>query len=248
MKRNEYLKVVATACVLTVGVVSASLQYPVLPVVLDCSEIPEREPWGREGVRIVNAWYPRIAELLHSEGYHPPKDIHLKVNNPGKGVAATAGNKIFVAASWLEKEPGHGFLIHELVHVVQDYRDGGVGWLTEGIADYIRWGLYEEKPLEWFPVPRNPQKDYRQSYRVSAGFLLWLETERAPGIVKKLNAAAHEKRYSDELFEKETGTSLDNLWTEYRVIREGDGVSENPNPKTTLASREGVMECSESRF
>ena len=32
------------------------------------------------------------------------------------------------------------------------YPDFDPGWLTEGIADYIRWHLYEEKPLDWmFP-------------------------------------------------------------------------------------------------
>ena len=115
---------------------------------------------------------------------------------------------------------GHGYLIHELVHVVQAYRGGGAGWLTEGIADYIRWGLYEEKPQEWFPVPRDADRAYRQGYQVAAGFLLWLENSRSPGIVKKLNAASREKRYSDELFKEETGTTLDELWAKYKKARE----------------------------
>ena len=33
--------------------------------------------------------------------------------------------------------------MHELVHVVQQYRRRPPGWLVEGIPDYIRWYLYE---------------------------------------------------------------------------------------------------------
>ncbi len=201
--------------VLTAGIATASTP----SVILDSSEIPELELWGKAAANTMEAWYPRIAKLLYSKGYEPPKEIYLKINNPGKGVAGTAGNRIGIAASWIKKEPGHGVLIHELVHVVQDYRGGGVGWLTEGIADYIRWGLYEKKPLEWFPVPRDPAKDYHQSYRVAAGFLYWLETSRSPGVVKILNAASREKRYSPDLFKKETGTDLNALWAEYREAR-----------------------------
>lgn len=189
------------------------------PVVLDCSQIPELDPWSKKAGRVIEEWYPRMAELLYSEGCKPPSDIRVTINNPGQGVAATAGNHIGVAASWIAKEPGHGVLIHELVHVVQAYRGGGVGWLTEGIADYIRWGLYEEKPLEWFSVPREGQ-GYRQGYQAAAGFLLWLENSRAPGIVKKLNAASREKRYADDLFKTEIGTGLDELWAEYKKARE----------------------------
>ena len=215
MRTPWAISMFSAVCILTAGVASAS---PPL-VILDSSEIPELEPWGRAAANTMEAWYPRIAKMLYSKGYEPPKKIHLKINNPGKGVAGTAGNRIGIAASWIKREPGHGVLIHELVHVVQDYRGGGVGWLTEGIADCIRWGLYEKKPMEWFPVPRDPAKDYHQGYRVAAGFLYWLETSRSPGMIKKLNAASRAKRYSPDIFKKETGTELDALWTEYKTFR-----------------------------
>ena len=215
MNSSRAILLFSTA-VLTAGIATASAP----PVILDSSEIPELEPWGRAAANTMEEWYPRIAKLLHSEGYEPPKAIYLKINNPGQGVAGTAENRIGISASWIKKEPGHGVLIHELVHVVQDYRGGGVGWLTEGIADYVRWGLYEKKPLEWFPVPHDPAKDYHQSYRVSAGFLYWLETSRSPGLVKKLNAASRAKRYSPSIFKKGTGTDIDTLWAEYREARE----------------------------
>lgn len=221
MRTPWAISIFSAVCILTAGAASASTP----PVILDSSEIPELEPWGRAAANTMTEWYPRIAKLLHSEGYEPPKAIYLKINNPGKGVAGVVGYRIGISASWIKKEPGHGVLIHELVHVVQDYRGAGVGWLTEGIADYIRWGLYEKKPLDWFPVPRDPAKDYHQSYRVAAGFLYWLETRHSPGMVKKLNAASREKRYSPDIFKKETGTGLDDLWAEYRTFRRNPATS-----------------------
>ncbi|MEM7559373.1 MAG: basic secretory protein-like protein, partial [Planctomycetota bacterium] len=58
-------------------------------------------------------------------------------------------------------------------------------------------------------------KGYKKGYRVTAGFLLWLEADRAPGIVKKLNTAMRGENYSEKLFKQESGRSLDELWSEY---------------------------------
>ena len=53
----------------------------------------------------------------------------------GAAVGGTAGARIGVSSGWVKKRPGDfGLVIHELVHVIQDYRGGGVGWVTEGIA------------------------------------------------------------------------------------------------------------------
>jgi hypothetical protein len=77
----------SAVCILTTGIAAASMSAVAPPVILDSSEIPELEPWGRAAANTMTEWYPRIAKLLHSEGYEPPKAIYLKINNPGKGVA-----------------------------------------------------------------------------------------------------------------------------------------------------------------
>ena len=120
-------------------------------------------------------------------------------------------------SGWIEKHPDDiGLTVHELAHVIQSYPPGGPGWITEGIADYVRWAIYEKKPQAWFPRPIDARKDgYLKSYRVAAGFFLWLETEKSPDIVKKMNTTMRKGKYSDSFFEKETGSSLPALWKMY---------------------------------
>ena len=72
-----------------------------------------------------------------------------------RGVAATRGTQVQCSADWFRRNlrgEAKGAVVHELVHVVQQYGRARTtnpdavrppGWLTEGIADYIRWYLYE---------------------------------------------------------------------------------------------------------
>jgi len=50
---------------------------------------------------------------------------------------------------------------------------------------------------------------------VAGGFLYWLETDRAPGIVKKLNTAMRNQTCTAEIFKRETGLTLNELWNAY---------------------------------
>jgi len=95
-----------------------------------------------------------------------------------KGVASTSGNRITISAEWVTKKAtnDYGMVIHELTHIVQDYKGRGLGWLTEGIADYIRHRHFE--PGAWKPFI-NPDKDsYKQGYKSAAAFLMWLEATK----------------------------------------------------------------------
>jgi hypothetical protein len=108
-----------------------------------------------------------------------------------------------------------GCVYHELVHVIQNYGLRVSGWLTEGIADYLRWAIYEGKSQDWFPFTDKPQ-GYRDSYQVAGGFFLWLESDRCPGVVNKLNTALRKRTYKDEsFFKEETGRTIDELWADY---------------------------------
>lgn len=186
-----------------------------LSVKLDTEEVPHLMAWGEEAKRVAERWYPRIENLLLTKDFQPPREISLKIKKSDKGVGGTAGTKITLSSHWVEKHPEDlGLVVHELTHVVQGYPSGKPWWLTEGIADYIRWAIYEGKGQDWFPRPKDPE-GYKKGYRVTAGFLLWLEADPAPGIVKKLNTAMRGENYSEKLFKQETGRSLDDLWSEY---------------------------------
>ena len=186
-------------------------------VELETAEVPHLQEWGDDAKALIVQWHPRIVNLLPSKGVKPPQRITLRLRKSDDGIAGTSGTTITVSSHWIEKHPDDlGLVLHELVHVIQAYPSAEPGWLTEGIADYLRWGIYEGKAQAWFPRPQAKQ-GYKQGYQAAAGFLLWLESDLAPGIVKQLNSAMRRGTYSEELFKTESGHSLDELWDKYLV-------------------------------
>ena len=193
---------------------------------LDASEVPEQQVWAEEGQRILAAWHPRIVNLLSSGDFTAPTTLSLELKRSEKGIAASSGTKIVVFSNWIEKRPeDFGLLVHELVHVIQRYPRKEPEWVTEGIADYIRWAIYEGMGQTGFHVPQAPD-GYKEGYQAAAGFLLWLETHDAPGIVRRLNTAMRSSSYTDAVFADMTGRDLGTLWTEYVKSRRKVGGDE----------------------
>jgi len=183
---------------------------------LDVSEVPELADWGNKAKELIEEWHQRTSNLIPTKGFDVPTEVWLKIRKSNRGIAGTSGARITVSCGWIQKHPEDiGCVYHELVHVIQNYRRRVSGWLTEGIADYLRWAIYEGKSQDWFPFRDKPQ-GYRDSYQVAGGFFLWLESDRCPGIVNKLNTALRKRTYKDEsFFKEETGHTIDELWADY---------------------------------
>jgi len=91
------------------------------------------------------------------------------------------------------------------------------GWLVEGIADYIRWFLYEPQSKGAEITARNLSRArYDGNYRISANFLNWLAEKHRPEIVRELNAALREGRYRDDLWQALTGRTVSELGAAWR--------------------------------
>lgn len=198
---------------------------------IDSSAAPELKDWAENTLRpAVEEWYPIIVSDLPSEGYTPPQHFDIKIDPEYKGIAATAGTHVMVSPTWIKSQNARGpvneavgSVIHELVHVVQQYGRGGrrnpmPGYLTEGIADYIRWWKFEpeavRRPVR--PVKRDGQPaSYTDSYQTTAAFLEYVAKNRDHEIVVKLNAVGREGTYSPELWKKYTGKTVDELWNEF---------------------------------
>jgi hypothetical protein len=105
---------------------------------------------------------------------------------------------------------------HEVMHIVQSYSNYDPGWLTEGIADYVRYvyGVNNVKSRWTLPGYREGQH-YENSYRVTARFLLWVEKKKYSRIVDRMDKAMREGTYTPGLWEKLTGKTVDALWSEY---------------------------------
>lgn len=199
---------------------------------IDSSETPDLKAWADKELRpVVEEWYPRIVAALPSEGFTAPRSFTIKIDPNYKGIAACAGTHIMVSPVWIKQQNARGpvneaigSVVHELVHVDQQYgqargRGGRIpGWLTEGIADYIRWWKYEpasvRRPVA--PIKRDGQPaSYTDSYQTTAAFLEYVAKNHDHEIVVKLNAAGRTATYSPDLWTKYTGKSIDALWNEF---------------------------------
>ena len=117
-----------------------------------------------------------------------------------------------------------GSLVHELVHVVQQYghaRQPGAthapGWLVEGIPDYIRWYLYEPQSKGCEISSKNAATArYDAAYRVSANFLNFVITKYDKDLIRELNTALREGRYDAELWKKRTNHTVEELADEWK--------------------------------
>jgi hypothetical protein len=185
------------------------------------SEVPELKPWVDETLKPVCAeWYPKIVAMLPSEGYEAPKRFKISFRSDMQGVAHCAGTNIECAGRWftanLDGEAA-GAVVHEMVHVVQQYgrRRGNrnPGWLVEGLADYIRWFLYE--PEDQRPRVNPDRANYTDSYRTTGAFLDYVMREHDKAVIEKLNAAMREGEYREELWSELTGKSVEDLWAAY---------------------------------
>jgi len=139
-------------------------------ITIETTETPDLTEWAhKELAPVVQKWYPKLVKMLPSEGYEAPKRVSIEFSADMRGVAATGVTRIRCAASWFRRElqgEAEGAIVHELVHVVQNYGIGRrtnpnatrtPGWLVEGVADYIR-GFYTSRkrtgpklPVEIFP-------------------------------------------------------------------------------------------------
>jgi len=96
-------------------------------ITIDTAKAPDLKDWAEHKLAPVLAqWYPKISALLPTAGFTPPRKWSVTIA-PGQGVAATGGSRVTANAVWfrgqLDKE-AVGALVHEEVHVVQQYGGG----------------------------------------------------------------------------------------------------------------------------
>jgi hypothetical protein len=172
--------------------------------------------WAEEAAKQVREWWPQVAHLLATEQFKAPATLVLQFKSGLKEPAFRNAEGLTINIDWISKHPDDfGMIIHEMTHAIQDYhgvpRDAG--WLTEGIADYVRYWHYEPE------VPHrriDPAKaSYRDGYSTTGAFLAWLIVKYDRRTVRRLDAALRSGKYSDAIFEEITGKALDPLWSEF---------------------------------
>ena len=186
-------------------------------IIIDTTQTPELKDWAEQQLRpVLEKWYPILVEALPGDGFTAPKRFTVTFVKDKPGVADTSGTRVRCAANWFEhnlRGEAKGAVVHEMVHVVQQYHGGNPGWLVEGIADYYRWFKYEPPAVR--PHPDLSRAKYTDSYRTTAAFLNYVSDEHDKGLVPKLNAAMRQGKYDAALWKQFTGKTVEELWDEY---------------------------------
>lgn len=180
------------------------------------SEDPAMTEWVMKAARICEREYDMICEDLRSDGFKPRTEFTMDLTNDYRGVAQTSGGAEVLGsvAFFKAHKDDFGAMVHETVHVVQQYRGrGNPGWLVEGVADYVRFFKYEPGKIG----PINPNRwRYDGAYRQSAHFLNYVAEKYDKDIVRKLNAAMREGHYQAELWQLYTKKSVKDLGDEWK--------------------------------
>jgi hypothetical protein len=199
-------------------------------ITIDFARAPDLKDWAETNLApILVEWYPKIVALLPSDGYTAP--LKFKVNiRPGRGVADTSNTRINAYTPWIKKEmhgESVGALVHEMVHVVQQYGDArrnnpdakrNPGWLVEGLADYVRWYLYE--PQSHGADVKTNKIDtarYNDAYRPTANFLHFVTEKYDKDLVPQVNALMRQGNYDDSFWTNHTGKSVQDLSVEWKA-------------------------------
>lgn len=198
---------------------------------LDATAAPDLMAWAQTELKpVVQAWYPKLVAMLASDHFAPATNITLRFRNDMRGTPASAGGgRINMNSEWFRKELNREAR-GSMVHVVQNYGQARranpeatrtPGWLVEGLADYIRWFLYEPETRGAEITARNLSRaKYDASYRITGNFLDWVVEHYDKDIVRKLNAAAREGKYSEQLWQDETHRTLQDLGQEWKQAQE----------------------------
>lgn len=195
-----------------------------------------------EAERIAAADYPRVREVLdHPEDWKSPRfsiefrdSLWIPYKGPTSGgtfarrfAYARSGEKppiVFYQRRVIRLSPEllrdsgrlEQVLRHEMVHLFQDYAPGAPSYWREGIADYTAYVLSGKTGSETVCCG-GPSPHYESGYTCAAAFLFHLEANYAPDTVQQLHRHLLVGKYSPDFFEKLTGKTLPDLWTEFQT-------------------------------
>jgi len=164
--------------------------------------------------------YPPIVERFNKESL---RRVIFAVDTAYDNIAITMdGGLVVFNPKWFVHNPeDFDVVTHEVMHIAQEYgRNLGNNvpvWVTEGIADYVRYryGIHNAEANWNLPDPLWTIHHYTNSYKITARFFVWLEERKDPQIIDKIDAAARNHKYHSNIWVELTGRTIDELWEDY---------------------------------
>ncbi len=168
--------------------------------------------------KMIDVFFKTYPEQVAMYNPDSRKKVVLIIDSAYKGVAAAGGGTIRVNPEWMKKNPEDiDVVTHEAMHIVQSYPPGaGPGWITEGVADYVRYTMgVNNEAGNWSLPAYKESHHYTNAYRVTARFFVWLEKNTKNDLIQKLDKAMRTRSYTSSFWTAETGKTIDELWTAY---------------------------------
>ncbi|MBT33035.1 MAG: secretory protein [Thalassobius sp.] len=159
--------------------------------------------------------YPTLAKNFNRNSTN---EVTFFIDTTYTGVAEAGGGRVRYNPKWFVRQPGDiDVVTHEVMHIVQNYPNGaGPWWVTEGIADYVRYTFgVDNEGAGWTLTEFNNNQKYDNGYRITARFFVWIESKVKPGVVKALDHAMRTNTYTKDIWKEETGKTVDELWEMY---------------------------------
>lgn len=169
--------------------------------------------------KMVKTFFQVYPQLVTKFNPVAPTTVYFIIDPTYTGVAYATGNAtVFFSANYLKNNPNDiDVVTHEVMHVVQAYANG-LGWLTEGLADYARFTYGQNNAAANWALPTfAPGQYYTDSYRVTARFLVWLDKKFGPALVNNLDISLRTGTYYSNTWVNLTGKSLNDLWQSYTL-------------------------------
>lgn len=167
--------------------------------------------------RMIDVFFGVYPRLMNDFNTNAATTVYFTIDPAYSGVAETAGGRVRYSAAYMNNYPKDiDVVTHEIMHIVQAYPSGDPFWVTEGIADYVRY-VYgvDNAGAGWAWPNYNASQSYTDAYRITARFFYWLERKVKPGLIRSLDASMRNEAYDAAFWTQETGKSVDQLWADY---------------------------------
>lgn len=170
---------------------------------------------------LIDAYFKVFPVLVSTFNEKTTHNVIFITDTAYKGVAEASGNRILFSTTYMNAHPTDiDIVTHEGMHLVQGYGYGsGPVWLTEGIADFIRYkygvdNIGSKWLLPAFTAKQN-EKKYENSYRITARFFEWIDQKVKPGLIIEIDKELRNHTYNKDTWVKLSGKTIDELWDEY---------------------------------
>ncbi|WP_167605965.1 basic secretory protein-like protein [Maribellus sediminis] len=172
------------------------------------------------GQKLKETFFEVYPEMAREYNRKAAKKVVFVIDPAYDGVAATSNARVVFNPRWFDRSPNDiDVVTHEVMHIVQDYGNTpGPWWVTEGIADYVRYKYGVNNAAAGWSLPEVTDKqNYDNSYRISARFFVWIEQNKNKHFIKKMDRVMRKHTYEDEIWVKLTGKNPTELWQEYTL-------------------------------